>query len=444
MERRFPAHRTACFDFSAEDGQDRSGLKALINSAVVSHKRMPMLDVIFDRTARLMSTSLRQLTNENIEVTLDNVSSVRFGEFIQAQSAAGVIGVIHSKSFDGYALLAADSPLVHSVVDLLLGGRRSSGTGVEGRALTAIELGLAERMLKTLIDDFGEAFAPVADAAFALDRVETTPRFAAIAQDASVCTLAKFKIRLEEMTTRATILVPHAMIEPVREKLLCDIGESGAADEIWKRRLGAGVSASGVELAAVLADRSDDDRRSSRFENRRNPEICGQCRRAGRASRGRAVRCERRVGRMGELVAVKIDAALAKPKRNGTGGGGVNIGVILDIVLIVLLVAGAAGGFYINGRLQRLTTAQEELKAAIAHFDEAALRAEGAMKRLEAGGLAKSAELQAAALRAETLVTELSVMSSAGERIADRIESVLGDVRSLGRTRASEKSRRAA
>ncbi|MCB2112903.1 MAG: hypothetical protein KDD85_05070 [Parvularculaceae bacterium] len=121
-----------------------------------------------------------------------------------------------------------------------------------------------------------------------------------------------------------------------------------------------------------------------------------------------------------------------------------NIGVILDIVLIVLLVAGAAGGFYINGRLQRLTTAQEELKAAIAHFDEAALRAEGAMKRLEAGGLAKSAELQAAALRAETLVTELSVMSSAGERIADRIESVLGDVRSLGRTRASEKSRRAA
>ncbi|MCB2112902.1 MAG: FliM/FliN family flagellar motor switch protein [Parvularculaceae bacterium] len=303
------------FDFSAEDGQDRSGLKALINSAVVSHKRMPMLDVIFDRTARLMSTSLRQLTNENIEVTLDNVSSVRFGEFIQAQSAAGVIGVIHSKSFDGYALLAADSPLVHSVVDLLLGGRRSSGTGVEGRALTAIELGLAERMLKTLIDDFGEAFAPVADAAFALDRVETTPRFAAIAQDASVCTLAKFKIRLEEMTTRATILVPHAMIEPVREKLLCDfIGESGAADEIWKRRLGAGVSASGVELAAVLADRSmtiGDLRALKIGETLKFAANVGARveLRAGALSVAKG-----RVGRMGELVAVKIDAALAKPE----------------------------------------------------------------------------------------------------------------------------------
>ena len=58
------------FDFNAEDGVDRSGLWALINSAVVSHRRMPMLDVIFERAARRMSSSLRQLINENVEVSL--------------------------------------------------------------------------------------------------------------------------------------------------------------------------------------------------------------------------------------------------------------------------------------------------------------------------------------------------------------------------------------
>ena len=145
------------FDLGAEEGQDRSGLKALINSAFVSHRRLPMLDVIFDRTARLMSTSLRQLTNENIEVTLDNVSSTRFGDFISAQSGAGVIGVIHSKTLDGYAILAADGPLVHGVVDLLLGGRRGASAGLDGRSLTAIELGLATRMLSLLVEDFDEA-----------------------------------------------------------------------------------------------------------------------------------------------------------------------------------------------------------------------------------------------------------------------------------------------
>lgn len=303
------------FDLSAEDGQDRSGLKALINSAFVSRQRLPMLDVIFDRTARLMSTSLRQLTNENIEVTLDNVSSIRFGEFIQTQTAAGVIGVIHSKAFDGYALLAADGPLVHSVVDLLLGGRRSAG--VEGRALTAIELGLAERMLALLVEDFDEAFTPVAEARFSLDRVETTPRFAAIAQDASVCALAKFKIRIEDMTTKAMLLAPYAMIEPVREKLLCDfIGESGAADEIWRKRLGTGVSAAGVELAAVLADRQMTIGDLRALKPGGTVIFAANVGARVELRAGDLAIAQGRVGRMGELIAVKIDATLAKAERD--------------------------------------------------------------------------------------------------------------------------------
>ena len=47
------------FDLSSQEGDDRSGLRALINSALVSHRRLPMLDVIFDRTARLMTTNMR-------------------------------------------------------------------------------------------------------------------------------------------------------------------------------------------------------------------------------------------------------------------------------------------------------------------------------------------------------------------------------------------------
>jgi len=301
------------FDLGAEEGQDRSGLKALINSAFVSHRRLPMLDVIFDRTARLMSTSLRQLTNENIEVTLDNVSSTRFGDFIQSQTPGGVIGVIHSKALDGYGLLAADAPLVHCVVDLLLGGKRGASAGLDGRALTAIELGLATRMLAMLVEDFDEAFTPVAEGAFALDRVETTPRFAAVAQDASVCALAKFKIRIDDLTTKAMLLAPHAMIEPVREKLLCDfIGESGTADGIWKDRLGSGVSSAGVELAAVLADRDVTIRDLQKMKPGETVTFSAHAGARVELRAGGFAVARGRVGRMGEMIAVKIDAALAK------------------------------------------------------------------------------------------------------------------------------------
>ena len=117
-----------------------------------------------------------------------------------------------------------------------------------------------------------------------------------------------------------------------------------------------------------------------------------------------------------------------------------SISAFLDLFLVVLLVTGGVGGFLIHRRLDRLVAAQEELQAALAAFDGAASRADDALKRLEAGGLSKGAALASAAQRAEGLLTELSVMTSAGERIAERIEGAVKDVRTLG----SAKRRRAA
>ena len=245
------------FDLSAEEGGDRSGLRALINSAMVSHRRLPMLDVIFDRSARLMSTNLRQLTNDNVEVTLDDVSSTRFGDFIQSLTSPSIVGVVKSSELDNYCLVAIDAQLVYSIVDLLLGGRRSGGPLViEERSFTRIELALVQRVMVQLIADLNGAYAPVADVQFDLDRIETTPRFAAIAQDASVCSLAKFRVQMEERGGRIAILTPHATLEPIFKLLLREfIGEANAHEAVWRDHLAEGLDASKLDLQVVLAER---------------------------------------------------------------------------------------------------------------------------------------------------------------------------------------------
>jgi flagellar motor switch protein FliM len=50
---------------------DNSGIRAIIDSAMVSYERLPMLEIIFDRLVRLMTTSLRNFTSDNVEVSLD-------------------------------------------------------------------------------------------------------------------------------------------------------------------------------------------------------------------------------------------------------------------------------------------------------------------------------------------------------------------------------------
>src|SRR5690606_13565088 len=63
---------------------DNSGVRAIINSALVSYERLPMLEVVFDRLVRMMTTTMRNFTSDNVEVSLDNITSIRFGDYLNS------------------------------------------------------------------------------------------------------------------------------------------------------------------------------------------------------------------------------------------------------------------------------------------------------------------------------------------------------------------------
>src|ERR1700728_4317326 len=63
---------------------DNSGIRAIIDSAMVSYERLPMLEIIFDRLVRLMTTSLRHFPSDNVGVPLIAFPSVRFGDYLNS------------------------------------------------------------------------------------------------------------------------------------------------------------------------------------------------------------------------------------------------------------------------------------------------------------------------------------------------------------------------
>jgi flagellar motor switch protein FliM len=111
-----------------DDGQDRSdksGIQAILNSTLISYERLPMLEVVFDRLVRLLTTSLRNFTSDNVEVTLDNITSIRFGDYLNSIPLPAMLAVFNAQEWDNYGLMTVDSSLIYSVVDVLLGGRRA-------------------------------------------------------------------------------------------------------------------------------------------------------------------------------------------------------------------------------------------------------------------------------------------------------------------------------
>ena len=241
--------------FDAEAGRDdKSGIQAILNSTLVSYERLPMLEVVFDRLVRLLTTSLRNFTSDNVEVTLDNITSIRFGDYLNSIPLPAMLGVYKAQEWDNYGLMTVDSSLIYSIVDVLLGGRRGTAPmRIEGRPYTTIERNLVERMLVVVLADMSTAFEPLSPVTFEFDRLETNPRFATIARPANAAILIRCRIDMEDRGGKIETLLPYATLEPVRELLLqMFMGEKFGRDSIWETHLANEMWRTDIDIDAVL------------------------------------------------------------------------------------------------------------------------------------------------------------------------------------------------
>jgi flagellar motor switch protein FliM len=242
------------FDASTSSAVELTGVQALINSALVSYERLPMLEIVFDRLVRLATTSLRNFTSDNVEVSMESISSVRFGDYLNSIPLPAILSVIKAEEWDNFGLLTVDSSLIYSMIDVLLGGRRVGGQIlVEGRPYTTIELALARRMIEVILEDTHRAFEPVTDVTFKLERLETNPRFAAISRPANAAILIELRIEMDDRGGKIEILLPYATIEPIREQLLqMYMGEKFGRDPIWEGHLATEIYEADVQIEALL------------------------------------------------------------------------------------------------------------------------------------------------------------------------------------------------
>lgn len=242
--------------FSSDDGADgdQSGVHAIVNSALVSYERLPMLEVVFDRLVRMMSTSLRNLTSDNVEVSLDSIRSVRFGDYLNSIPLPAMLSVFKAEEWDNYGIMTIDSSLIYSIVDVLLGGRRgTTAMRIEGRPYTTIERNLVSRMVNVVLQDLSAAFDPLSPVHFRYDRLETNPRFATIARPANAAILTELRVDMEDRGGKLELLLPYATLEPVRELLLqMFMGEKFGRDSIWEGHLASELWQTDVEIQAVL------------------------------------------------------------------------------------------------------------------------------------------------------------------------------------------------
>src|SRR5664279_867285 len=295
---------------------DNSGIRAIIDSAMVSYERLPMLEIIFDRLVRLMTTSLRNFTSDNVEVSLDRITSVRFGDCLNSIPLPAILAVFKAEEWDNYGLATVSSSLIYSIIDVLLGGRRGeSSVRVEGRPYTTIETNLVKRMIEVILADAELAFKPLSPVKFNIDRLETNPRFAAISRPANAAILVRLRIDMEDRGGNIELLLPYATIEPIRAVLLqMFMGEKFGRDPIWEGHLATEIGQAQLDVDAVLYEARLPLRRmmslnvgdTLMLELKPDALVAVRC--------GDVALTEGRMGKVGDRVAVRVAKNLRRPR----------------------------------------------------------------------------------------------------------------------------------
>jgi flagellar motor switch protein FliM len=294
---------------------ENSGIRAIIDSAMVSYERLPMLEIVFDRLVRLMTTSLRNFTSDNVEVSLDRITSVRFGDYLNSIPLPAILAVFKAEEWENFGLFTIDSSLIYSIIDVLLGGRRGqTAIRVEGRPYTTIETSLVKRMIEVVLADAEQAFRPLSPVKFNIDRLETNPRFAAISRPANAAILVRLRIDMEDRGGTIELLLPYATIEPIRDVLLqMFMGEKFGRDPIWEGHLATEIGLAQIAVQAVLYEAELSLKRLMNLEVgdtlsldlKPDALVSVRC--------GDVTLTEGHMGRVGDRVAVRVTKPLRRP-----------------------------------------------------------------------------------------------------------------------------------
>jgi flagellar motor switch protein FliM len=312
-----------------ESGLDGAGgIRAIVDSSIVSYERLPMLEIVFDRLVRLLTVSLRNFFSDNVEVSLDGITSVRFGDYVSSIPLPAVLSVFKAEEWDNNGLLFIDSNLIYLIIDVLLGGKRGvNSVRMDGRPYTTIEINLVRRMLDVVLQDAAEAFSPLSPVTFTMDRIETNPRFASITRPANAAILIELRIDMEGRGGIIEILLPYATIEPIRELLLQSfMGEKLGRDPTWEGHLATEVFSASVDLDAILHELQMPLRNivnlkkgdTILFDIKADPIVQIRC--------GDQPVTQGRMGRLGESIAVQVLEPLIRSKttlavfEQGAGG----------------------------------------------------------------------------------------------------------------------------
>ncbi|MDX1917286.1 MAG: flagellar motor switch protein FliM [Rickettsiaceae bacterium] len=243
---------------NVEQQKKSTGLKALLDKSLESYEKLPMLEIVFEKLVRLLTTALRNLTSENVDITIKEISSERFSVYYKKITPPCSIIVFKVIEWDNLGLIILDNPIVYSLLDLLFGGKKKDiFNKPDNKGYTYIEQALIKQIGEVVLSELSAAFDSISPATCVFERLETNPTFAAISRPGDGVMLLKLNLDVGGKGGMLDFVIPYSTLEPIKPLLQqVFMGEKFGSDATWEDALIEKVYTIEFPIEAVIIDRN--------------------------------------------------------------------------------------------------------------------------------------------------------------------------------------------
>ncbi len=241
------------------DSADEGGVRPydLANQDRIVRGRMPTLEVINERFARLWRVGLFNFLRRSSEISVASVRLMKYSEFIRTLVVPSNLNLVQLKPLRGTSLFIFDPRLVFSVVDNYFGGDGRFHARIEGRDFTLLEQRIINRMLDMVFKEYRTAWTPVLKLDIEVTRSEVNPQFVNIATPTEVVIVSTFDVEIEGGGGTLHVCIPYSMIEPIRDQMTTGMTtDRNEVDQRWMQALQSEMREAEVELRVELLQRS--------------------------------------------------------------------------------------------------------------------------------------------------------------------------------------------
>lgn len=235
--------------------EDKSSVRSynLATQERIVRGRMPTLELINERFARLFRIGLFNFMRRSAEVSVGPVRISKYSDFIRNLVVPTNLNLVQIKPLRGTMLMVFDPSLVFLIVDNMFGGDGRFHTKVEGRDFTMTEQRIIKRVLDIIFETYAKSWAPVYPVEFEYMRSEMNTQFANIATPNEVVVTTTFTIELGTSSGEIHFCMPYSTLEPVRDLLTSPLqDEILGVDKRWVRLMTQQIQSAEVEVVANI------------------------------------------------------------------------------------------------------------------------------------------------------------------------------------------------